>query len=76
MSKKIQVGYGTGTRGSKKKGMYGSRSSGKVMQNGGFNFQPTVDFTQISDKKWIEMFGTENLPRWKKELLEAGESLD
>jgi hypothetical protein len=76
MSNKIMVGYGSDTRGSKKKGLYGSRSSGKLMMNGGFNGMPTIDFTNISEDRWIKMFGTENLPKWKRELLEAGESLD
>ena len=73
---RVQIGYGSDTRGSKKKGMYGKVSSGKYKANGGFSGEPTVDFTNVSNDRWAEIFGTENLPKWKRELLEAGESLD
>jgi hypothetical protein len=73
---KIQVGYGTGGRKSLKKGTYGTCGGEKIKLNGGFNGMPTVDFTDISDDRWAQIFGTSSLPKWKRELLEAGESLD
>jgi hypothetical protein len=77
MSKtKIQIGYGSDKPLSQKKGLYGTRSSGKLMLNGGFNGAPTEDFHNIPNQRFIEIFGTENLPKWKKELLVAGESLE
>ena len=54
---KIQVGYGSDQRGSTKKGLYGTRSSEKNMMNGGFNFAPTVTFTNISADTWYNIFG-------------------
>ena len=57
MSKtKVQVGYGTGGRGSNGKARYGKRRSGKVVYNGGFSNQPTVDFTSITQERWDEIF--------------------
>lgn len=73
---KIQVGYGSDTRRRGRRGAYGSRNSGKVVLNGGFNYQPTVSFENISDKRWSEIFGTSALPKWKRELMEKGESLE
>lgn len=73
--KKIQVGYGTGKRGYGKPGMYAGRSTGKRSANGGFNGLPTVDFTNVSDKRWAKIFGTENMPKWKRELFERGEEV-
>jgi hypothetical protein len=53
MPNKIQVGYGSDRReGSTKKGLYGSQRSGKLNHDGGFNRQPTVDYTSISDERW------------------------
>jgi hypothetical protein len=69
---KIQVGYSSGKREYCKKG-YAGRSTGKKTMNGGFAGMPTVDFINISDERWAEIFGTENIPKWKKELLEKGE---
>lgn len=74
---KLQVGYGSDRReGSTKKGLYGGKRTGKNNINGGFNNGIVVDFTRISEDKWNSIFGTENLPKWKRELLEKGESLD
>lgn len=73
MSKKIQVGYGSGKPLSQKTGLYGGRSGGKLTRNGGFNGLPTVTFTSISEDKWVEIFGVDSMPKWKRELYEAGE---
>lgn len=75
-SQRIQVGYGSDTRGKGPKNAYGKRTSGKVMYNGGFSGEPTVSFENISDQRWAEIFKTDSLPKWKRELLEKGESLD
>lgn len=56
VDKKIQVGYGTGRRGSSRRDLYGTRQSGKVMLNGGFNNAPTVDYTSISEERWNNIF--------------------
>lgn len=66
---KIQVGYGSDRRGSKAKGIYGKKRSGKILHNGGFSGEPTVDFTKISDERWASIFGNKSLPKWKQELL-------
>lgn len=76
MSKKIQVGPGTGGRKKNKKNAYGGRSNGVKNMNGGFNGQPTVNFQKISEEQFTQIFGVESLPRWKRELLEKGESID
>lgn len=70
------VGYGSDKRRSNPKNCYGSRSTGKKVTNGGFNYQPTVSFENISDDKFTSIFGNAYLPKWKRELLERGESLD
>lgn len=72
---KIQIGYGSDKPLSQKKGLYGTRRSGKFMGNGGFNGEPTVDFVGISDEEWARIFGVQSLPKWKQELLESGEEL-
>jgi len=65
--RKIQVGYGSDSRAdSKAKGMYGKRRSGKVVQNGGFNFQPTVSFESIDDDLWNSVFPNGYKPYWDK----------
>ena len=57
MSKgKIVVGQATHQRGSKKKGLYASRASGKVVMNGGFNNAPTVTYESISQEDWDRVF--------------------
>jgi hypothetical protein len=70
---KIQIGYGSDQRGSKKKGLYGKKSSGKYMANGGFSGEPVSDFHSISDEVWVKIFGTNGMPSWKKELYDKGE---
>lgn len=69
---KIQVGYGTGKPLSQKHGLYGTRRGGKKMINGGFNGAPTVDFTKVPDKTFIDIFGNSYIPKWKRELIEKG----
>ena len=73
---KVQVGYGSGGRQKGPKGAYGGVSMGKKRLNGGFNGLPTVDYTSVSDQRWAEIFGTESLPAWKREIVENGEKLD
>jgi hypothetical protein len=46
------------------------------MGNGGFNGAPTVDYCGISDDRFKEIFGNAFMPKWKRELIEQGESLD
>jgi hypothetical protein len=70
------VGYGSDQRGKLPKNCYGTRSTGKKVTNGGFNYAPVVDFTSISDDRWINIFGDTFLPKWKRELLEKNEHLD
>lgn len=72
MGKRIQVGYGTGSRNYGKPGMYGGRSTGKRTANGGFNGLPTVSFEKVSDERWAAIFGTDSMPKWKKELSDRG----
>lgn len=67
MSKKIQVGYGTGLRGSTKKGLYGNKSNGKINMNGGFNGCITMTYTNIDDDKWNKAFPNSFRPSWDKE---------
>lgn len=67
MAKKIQVGYGTGMQGSTKKGLYGGKSTGKVNMNGGFDFQPTVNFTNIDEDKWNRALPNSFKPSWDRE---------
>lgn len=72
----IRIGYGSDQRRKNPKNCYGTRSTGKVMMNGGFNFAPTVSFENVSDARWAEIFENENLPKWKQDLLNEGKSLD
>lgn len=67
MAKKLQVGYGTGMQGSTKKGLYGGRSGGRVMYNGGFGNCIRVDFTNINEDKWDKAFPNSYKPSWAKE---------
>lgn len=60
---KIQVGYGSGSRGSTKKNLYGGRSSGKKLINGGFNGAITLDYTRVKQEDWDRIFP----PKDKKE---------
>lgn len=76
MDKKVMVGYGTGQRGKLPKNCYGTRSSGKKLTNGGFNYAPVVDFVNVSDETFINIFGDSFVPRWKRELIEKGIPLD
>ena len=55
MNKKIQVGYGSHTRGSTKKGLYGKQRSGKLKENGGFSGQPTVGYVNIPEERWEQI---------------------
>ena len=65
---KIQSGYGgLNGRSGGKKGLYGSRSSGKKLMNGGFNFQPTVTFESISEEDWDRVFPNSYKPKWMDE---------
>ena len=52
---KIQVGYCDGGRGNNKKGAYGGANNGKLKHNGGFNRQPTVDYTRVTEERWKEI---------------------
>jgi hypothetical protein len=68
MSKtKIQVGYGTGQRGTNKKGLYANRSNGKLTLNGGFNGCPTVTYETITDDQWNKAFPNSYKPSWLKD---------
>ena len=74
---KITVGpYTHHNKKSTAKGLYSKRSSGKLVKNGGFSGETVVDFTKISDARWAEIFGTSSLPKWKRDLIEAGESIE
>ena len=73
---RIQIGYGSDKRIVGRKGMYGKESSGKYRKNGGFSGEPVSDFHDISEFKWIEIFGTCGMPLWKKKLYESGELTD
>ncbi len=73
---KIQVGPGTGKPLSQKKGLYAGRSGGAYRGNGGFGNEPTVTFETTTDKQFLEIFGNAYMPKWKKDLLAAGESLE
>jgi hypothetical protein len=67
MARKTQVGYGTGMQGSTKKGLYGGRSSGKLLYNGGFGDAIRVNFTNIDEDKWDKAFPNGFKPNWDKE---------
>jgi len=54
---KIQVGYGSDGRGSNGKALYGRRRSGKLLHNGGFSGQPTVDYARVEQDDWDRIFG-------------------
>lgn len=56
MGNTIQVGYGSDRRGGGKKGLYGGRTGGKYLANGGFGGQPRVTFETISDEDWDRIF--------------------
>lgn len=53
---KIQVGYASDRRESKAKRCYGKKSSGKVLLNGGFSFEPTVSYENIDQDVWDRIF--------------------
>lgn len=74
--KKIVVGYGDGGRPKNKNGWYGSKATGKLKMNGGFNFQPTISFETTPEQRFIDIFGVNNLPKWKKELIDKGIPLE
>lgn len=63
---KIQVGYGTGQRGTKAKGLYGGRSTGKMTKNGGFNGNPTIDNHRVPDELWYKALPNSYRPSWDK----------
>lgn len=67
MAKKLQVGYGTGMQGSSKTNLYGGRSNGKLLQNGGFGGCIRVNYTNISDDNWEKAFPNSYKPSWAKE---------
>lgn len=67
MSKtKIQSGYGGLQPKRLPKKCYGKRSSGKKVMNGGFNFEPTVDYTKVDQEKWDKIFDKGFKPYWEK----------
>lgn len=72
----IQIGYGSDTRSRGPKNAYAGRTGGKKVMNGGFGNMPTISFETVSDDKFLSIFGNAYLPKWKRELLENGESLD
>lgn len=67
---KIQVGYGSDRRSRGTRKVYGGRTNGKKLMNGGFGGQPTVDYSRISDERWAEIFGKQSLPKWKQDEIE------
>jgi hypothetical protein len=64
--KRIQIGYGSDTRSKGPKGGYGSKKTGKVRLNGGFNYQPVEDFHNIPSEKWDSIFPDGYKPSWLK----------
>lgn len=64
---KIQVGYGSDRRGCSKKGLYGGRTGGKKLTNGGFNGLPTVDFARVTDNQWEQAFGKAGVPWYERD---------
>jgi len=66
MGNKIMIGYGSDKRTKNPKRCYGTRSSGKKMINGGFNFAPTEDFHNIPEDKWNKIFPNGFKPSWIK----------
>lgn len=75
-SQHIQIGYGSDTRSKGRPKAYGRRKSGKLVTNGGFSGEVVSDFTSISEDEWIRIFGTNGMPKWKKELLEKNGKID
>lgn len=53
---KIVVGPATHQVESKKVGLYGGRRSGKNNKNGGFNNEPAITYTKISQDTWDSIF--------------------
>lgn len=66
MSKIFSGPGGLGGRRKNPKNCYGTRSTGKVMMNGGFNHAPTVDYAGLGDK-FDKAFPNAYKPSWMRE---------
>ncbi len=62
----IMVGYGSDRRGGTKKGLYGGRTGGKYLANGGFGGMPRVTYETVTDEQWEAIF-----PKKKQEPIDA-----
>lgn len=64
MSKRVQVGYGTGSRKYGKYGQYAGKKTGKKSENGGFNHAPTITFKDVDEDMWNTAFPNGFKPSW------------
>lgn len=54
MSGKIQVGYKGKPK--NRKNAYAGRNKGKVVYDGGFNYEPTVGGWKVTQEEWDRIF--------------------